>query len=325
MSTTLIIRQAEVENANAISGLTWGFPSITHFLGFTHRLSRALYEERQLTLNGCGIVVHSHQVQACQPAGYEWRFALTRNPLTKEGNTAPFNEEGRVNFSVSMVIECEFTLDQLVRSGESTGEAKQWLESKVALLAERYRLAGGMVTSIRGVEWHDLPVMSQCREARKLRYSLLPGFTLLSRHTLLHEHHQQQCELKPQQLLDSLLDFVTLKYAPSSPESTTGTVEWARLEKPAEGYLAPVAVGYQAISPLYPAGAVARSRDRETPFRFAESLYTLGEWKSPHRLDNLDALIWRYHPLPDSYLCLNGELYSGTQVNAAMTYDYDDY
>ncbi|HHH1607741.1 TPA: type I-F CRISPR-associated protein Csy2, partial [Yersinia enterocolitica] len=39
MSYLIVLRHVQVENANAISGLTYGFPAMTHFLGYTHALS----------------------------------------------------------------------------------------------------------------------------------------------------------------------------------------------------------------------------------------------------------------------------------------------
>ena len=36
MSSLILLRRVRVENANAIAGLTYGFPAITHFLGFSH-------------------------------------------------------------------------------------------------------------------------------------------------------------------------------------------------------------------------------------------------------------------------------------------------
>ena len=40
MSNLIIIRNVQVEYANAQAGLTWGFPAITAFMGFAHALSR---------------------------------------------------------------------------------------------------------------------------------------------------------------------------------------------------------------------------------------------------------------------------------------------
>jgi CRISPR-associated protein Csy2 len=47
---------------------------------------------------------------------------------------------------------------------------------------------------------------------------------------------------------------------------------------------------------------VANTRDSTTPFRFVESLISLGEWRGPHRLDCLEQLLWRYESEPDAGL-----------------------
>lgn len=45
MSYLLLLPHIRIENANAVSGLTWGFPSMTHFLGYVHALSRKVVDE----------------------------------------------------------------------------------------------------------------------------------------------------------------------------------------------------------------------------------------------------------------------------------------
>jgi CRISPR-associated protein Csy2 len=37
MNQYILIERIKVQNANAIAGFTWGFPAITHFLGFVHK------------------------------------------------------------------------------------------------------------------------------------------------------------------------------------------------------------------------------------------------------------------------------------------------
>ncbi|MDZ7810031.1 MAG: type I-F CRISPR-associated protein Csy2 [Arhodomonas sp.] len=52
-------------------------------------------------------------------------------------------------------------------------------------------------------------------------------------------------------------------------------------------------MGYGALGPLHEAGtAVEGARDDRSPFRFVESLYSIGEWKSPHRLQSPADLLW---------------------------------
>lgn len=301
MRSTLLLRHLRVENANAIGGLTYGFPAISHFLGFSHALSRRLEQTYGLTLGGCAVVAHGAELHS-QPLGNhrEQVFALTRNPLTREGKTAPFNEEGRMHLDVSLLIECQFDADDLPCSSslaQSLTELTTWFARTVPTL----RLAGGTILSVAQIRWcerFDEPTL------RRLRMSLLPGFALVCRHDLLTEHHQRRQQTAPQcELLDSLLDFVTLRH--QAQQDDAGAVSWHQVAKPASGYLVPLAVGYQGISPLHAPGTLPGSRDRESPFRFVESIYTLGQWISLHRVQDLDALLWRYRHQEPYYLCEN--------------------
>lgn len=301
MKSTLLLHHLKVENANAISGLTYGFPAISHFLGFTHALSRRLERAFGLTLGGCAVIAHRTELQS-QPLGNrrEQVFALTRNPLTKEGKTAPFNEEGRVHLDISLLIECDFDADQLLKKGaldQRVRELQAWFERTVPTL----RLAGGTITGLGQVQWRE---RYEGRELRRLCMGLLPGFALVCRHDLLTLHHQQRLSAEPgSELLDSLLDFVTLSHQAQQDEA--GAVSWQQLAKPASGYLVSLAVGYQGISPLHDPGTIPSSRDQETPFRFVESIYTLGQWVSPHRTLSIDTLLWRYRHQEPYYLCEN--------------------
>jgi CRISPR-associated protein Csy2 len=315
MKSLLLLRQVEVENANAINGLTYGFPAISHFLGFTHALSRKLDAAHGLTLGGCAVICHQHQLQAYQPGDRgDWVFALTRNPLTKEGNTAPFNEEGRVHLSVSLLIECEFDADDLpFASGDATQDATQltaWLQQQIPCL----RLAGGTITSVQQIRWFERHQEQEAskKQLRQLMMRLLPGFALIGRHELLLAHHQQRQALSPQAtLLDSWLDFMALQYRSQEPGSTElagddGPVAWTLQPKPASGYLVPLMVGYQAISDLHGPGVVAHTRDPRYPFCFVESAYSIGQWLSPHRVESLEQIMWRYQHHDGLYLCHNG-------------------
>ena len=42
MNHVVILHQIRIENANAMAGFTYGFPAITHLLGYVHALSRKL-------------------------------------------------------------------------------------------------------------------------------------------------------------------------------------------------------------------------------------------------------------------------------------------
>lgn len=315
MKSLLILKRMHVQNANAIAGLTWGFPGITNFLGFTHALSRYVEELQGVKLGGCAVVCHSHQVQAYQPAQYsEYVFALTRNPLTKEGKTAPFNEEGRMHMEVSLIIECDFITDDLDFGVASESENIALFEHKLSRKIPTLRLAGGTIQAIENIELHGLneDLEERGKEFRKTMLRLLPGFMLVDRTSLLNEHLSALQQQQPDaDLLDAWLDFSALRYRayPQIPEGETANettpADWRYVAKPGEGWLVPITTGFKAISPLYLPGEVANARDVSVPFRFVESAYGVGQWISPHRVRDLNDIFWRYQQDGDWYLCKN--------------------
>jgi len=88
---------------------------------------------------------------------------------------------------------------------------------------------------------------------------------------------------------------------PGAPEK----LEWA--PEPRPGWIVPIPVGFGALSELLPAGEVQNARDHDTPFRFVESLYSIGQWISPHRLDNVGQVLWyaSTDPVAGLYRCRN--------------------
>lgn len=316
MKAILILHHVKVENATAITGLTYGFPSMSAFLGYTHALSRTLQSKHGLSLGGCGVVCHSHQLQAYRPSPWEdYRFTMTRNPLTKEGNTPSFVEEGRMHMDVSLVIECDFNADKFDFGAGSIEQDVAHFEEYILNLAQTRRLAGGTIQRIRRVEFIELRDDDIPSNIRKQLLRLLPGFALVDRTELLQEHYQHLIQQAPDtELVDAWLDFIAIKYRASvdphgQPDENgmiaDGHCEWDIVPKPANGYLVPMATGFKAISPLYEAGEVVGCRDPNVPFRFVEAAYGIGQWISPHRLTGINDLIWRYHVEDDWYICKN--------------------
>ncbi|NQZ11044.1 MAG: type I-F CRISPR-associated protein Csy2 [Algicola sp.] len=322
MDGVLILRHVSVQNANAIAGTTWGFPAIANFLGFTHALQRQFAAKSDLTelaLLGCGIVCHSHQVQAHKTHEYaDHVFALTRNPLDKTGKSSSFVEEGRMHMDVSLVIPFEAFIE-----GKHERIA---IESVLKTLALRLRLAGGTILDIKKAElWTAKDDEEEnTKLSRRIMRSLLPGFALVSRQAALAEHQQTRKE-QPGTLADydcpstdmqAWLEFSSLTAKPlgnNDNDEQAAKTEWALEKRPYTGWLRPIAVGYKAISPLYQPGEVANVRDGETPVRFVETLYSLGEWLSPHRIKRIEQLYWYYRQDESRgyYQCTND--YSATQ------------
>lgn len=293
MKSYLLLKKIDVQNANAIAGLTYGFPAITNFLGFAHALSRKLAPKVGVTLGGVAVISHKNAVHARQPSGWgDYVFALTRNPLTQQGKTAPINEEGRMSMQVSLLIELEG-----ITSGNE--QKKSQLVAELRCIVPTMRLAGGQITHVQ-----DYLALTDEDQQRKELRRLMPGFALIDRRNYLADHFAAMQQVKPEStLMDAWCDFATLTYKAMpldgdvvNEESEGKTkAQWDYQPKPNAGYLVPLASGYCAISKCYQPGEVANVRDASVPVTFAETAYTVGEWLSVHRLENIQRGIWHYH------------------------------
>ena len=330
----LLLPRLRVQNANAISSpLTWGFPPPSAFTGFTHALQRRLNSQGlDLRFGSVGIACHQFEPQTFQPPGrYTQVFNLTRNPLDKDGNTQAIVEEGRTHLEVSLIItvsgdDCPLNDEQCTA-----------LAANVLHQAEGMRLAGGSIlpNPRRGkhpARWMDWPANREGQSSAfaQLRRHLAPGFVLVSRSQLLADHVTAMQSVRSEATaLDALLDLCALHYTPPTLTTTDAEIatgvgddaadvqvvnapavvskDWTVLRRK-PGWLVPLPVGYAAISPLYAPGEVKIARDNDTPFRFVESVLSLGEWVGPHRIKNLHDLLWRHHAQPEAglYVTHNG-------------------
>jgi CRISPR-associated protein Csy2 len=305
----IIFERISVQDANCIAGFTYGFPAITHFLGFGHALSRKLSASQSVTLQGCAVICHQHQIHAYQPKEYrDYVFAQSKNPPTtkaKAKETPPIIEEGKMNITVSLVMACPDL--NISRKAEI-----KTLAQTIIKLAYQHRLAGGSIQNITAVHILNL---DQQTLSKKLKRLLLPGFVLMDRSDLLTNHYhalkQQQADVE---LMDAWLDFSALKFQAKPKlkenelEATDKTeAEWLRMDKPAKGWIVPITNGFKAISSIYPSDEVANTRDSTTSVCFVEAVHSIGEWRSLHRIKNVSDMLWHYHQEQDWYLCQQGE------------------
>lgn len=328
MKSMLLLKRVKVSNANTIAGLTWGFPAITHFLGFTHALSRHTNATHGVELKGCGVVCHDFQHKTQRNQYDRHSFALTRNPLTSKGETAPFNEEGKMHMTVSLVIDADLFLSQLRYADTSNAGVKLEFEKEIEHKIFTMRLAGGSIESVEQVELVPSVSEVESKVLRRQLKTLIPGFVLVDASHLLPEKYQQlKTEDENTDFVDAWLDFSTLKYrAESLPdqekETVSGSVEW-QLHNKNPGYLVPLMVGYKGISPCYDNSQVSNARDDTTPFRFVESAYGVGQWLSPHRIQSAEQLLWQYCQFDDWYLCKNAYHTDGQKTDEE--FDVNDY
>lgn len=207
MSQYLLINRIKVQGANAVSGFTWGFPAITHFLGFTHNLTLKLEKHADLSdirLSGCAVIAHQHQVHTY---GYN-QFIQSKNPAYQYGEDSknkvgspPIIEEGKMNMTVSLLIGCDGNI------GNREEAMKKWLFCS----CNRQRLAGGTILEIGGIELFTIDD-GQNNNLRALTRKLLPGFVLLDRSAYLEKHVKKlQHQNEQAELFDAWLDFIALK------------------------------------------------------------------------------------------------------------------
>jgi len=281
--------------------MTWGFPSVTAFVGLMHALDRRTADDIPIVFEKVGIICHRFEPMVTTE-GYNREFRLTRNPVDKDGSTAAIVEEGRAHMEVTLV----FGVSGLIPTDAA---AQQGIADIVADALSTMRVAGGSIVPTTSNQRSSratnpaLISMADDREEwqktyKRLRRSWLPGFALVSRHDLLKDRLMEiQAKNKAATLLDAWLDLSSMQITPRATEQTdpqsedmTEVVVWDVVRKP--GWLVPIPVGYGALSDVIPAGGVTRARDSTTPFRFVETLYSVGEWVSPHRLLSVEDMLW---------------------------------
>lgn len=290
MSGVLALRGVRVQNANAVSGLTYGFPAVSGFLGFVEALDLSLRggSTSPRLFDGCAIVSHKHQMLTDSHYGVH-QFALARRPIQPDGKTAPFVEEGRMHLTVTLLIDVQDSIEEFV-------DDPAVLEQRVLATVPTLRLAGGTVLDVRRVEYTDFSDdADEDRTAqRRVLMRCLPGFALVDRSELLSvhlkmlRHHNPECTA-----LEAWMDFGALRYRSVAPDES-GVSDWARVTLPEAGWFVPIATGYNAIAPLQRPGSVVSARDQNVPFAFVESVYGVGQWLSPHRSPDVSSLVWRY-------------------------------
>lgn len=255
-----------------------------------------------IEFEGVGVVCHAFEAQIAQ-GGFERRFHLTRNPNRSNGETAPIVEEGRAHLTVTLVFSARLASRVY---GEDQREA---LGTRIQAEIQSMRIAGGSVLPGRNAQTlrEERPVVRLVPDEdmangdggffRRLACTWLPGFALVSRDDLLPNAKDIPLGDPATAMLDAWLDCARLTSRAETVDTADnagegGTVRW--VSAPKAGWLVPIPVGYASLGPLHPAGSVPGARDAETPFRFVESIWSIGQWISPHRLRSLDQLVWQY-------------------------------
>jgi CRISPR-associated protein Csy2 len=311
----LILPHIKVHNANALSSpYTIGFPAVTGFLGAVHALQRKVNDKGiAVSFDAVGIISHDANLQTYKGTNdFVHSIVGTGNPLDKTGSRSAFIEEARIHLDISLVVK--FT-------GIELEQRDELIDLVNDLLSGHMKIAGGDVFSHHNAKIHIVDT-NEIEGIKKLQRQLMPGYALIERRDLM-----QGAMEEGQDALDSLIDYlavhnnceVTLDEATQEEK-----IKWVSKRK-VSGWVVPIATGFQGISSL---GQAKNQRDEDTPHRFAESMVTLGEFKMPHRINNLDQLFWRYEfeEENDLYLCQQATSLNALPLSAWVDdHEYDEF
>ena len=298
MRPFLLIPHIRIHNANAMSSpYSIGFPAMTAWLGAVHALQRKLQQLpdfETLCLSKVGVSCHQLEVQTHRSKGdFVSSIIGTGNPSDKDGSRPSFIEEARCHVTVSLLIEMS----------ESDPEWEESLPIAIAPMLRQMKMAAGDVLSFREPQVLYLEE-GNASKLKILMQRLMLGHVLVERRQLLQDYVNQNPE---QDVLHALLAHLHIRHRVAVDANQEAIAignnqylwEASRLQA---GWLVPIAVGFQGISPL---GLAQNQRDANTPHRFAESVLTLGEFVMPYRIERIDDMLWHYHvdAEQDLYVC----------------------
>ena len=320
-----------VQNANAISSpMTWGFPAMTAFIGLMQALERQCrHDGFDVHFHGIGVVCHDANPQTQRSAYGQHTFLLTRNPVKANGQTAAIVEEGRMHLEISLIFKVSGN------ACNGTHEESEALAQQLDDRLHRMRIAGGSVLPRQHSQQKRHQVLleplvpSDSAQLNRIKRRLLPGFALVLREDTLTKQLDTLREIQPDAtLMDAWLDLSRFNHGCVTNEE--GNAYWETLRQQ-PGWLVPIPVGYSALSDEIPAHEIANARDPHTPLRFVEPLLSIGEWYSPHRIHDIDELLWRIRPNTDERLFLLDMCASpaansdDTESESEPEYDTTDY
>jgi CRISPR-associated protein Csy2 len=318
----LVFPHLQIQNANAISSpQTHGFPSMTAFLGLMWALERkARSAGIDISFRAVGVICHHHQ-ELVTEEGFVKSFRLTRNPVDKDGSTAAIVEEGRIHLELSLVLAIN------TNSWTTELQTRQADVGKLASILSGMRIAGGTLIPPampwrRQYQPYVVPLTGtqadRQTEFHKAHRRWLPGFTLVARDKLLDECLSElRTENAAASPLDAWLSLSRINWRYHQDDKKESKSGWVN-DRTGRGWIVPIPVGYGALGEVHEPGSVVNARDATTPFRFVESLYSVGEWISPHRLTKPEELLWYAESQPDSglYRCRN-------DYTVAQTFNFD--
>lgn len=279
----LVLPHLKIHNANAMSSpYTIGFPAMTAWLGAVHAIQRKIHALDMSELNSVRFVstaisCHDFNLQTYRGENdYVSSIVSTANPLDKDGNRPAFVEEARCHLEVTLLIEI---------IGLNPDHDAILLE-QLDGICKSMKFASGDLLAMQKPQCFTFDEDSDSAYQSVVRHLML-GHVLIERRDLMVAEMKQGADA-----MYAMLNH--LKIMHRSTQDDGGKVTWTSSRK-TKGWIVPVSVGFQGISPLERA---IEQRDPETPHRFAEAVLTLGEFVLAYKLGadySIEDILWQYH------------------------------
>ena len=304
MSNYLILSHLKVKNANALSSpISIGVPSITAFLGATHKLQRYLNKNgySSVKISGTAIVIHETNLRIF--SGNQKNLLVNSRWPYDTANCKPpsYIPDPKIDFIISLICDVEDENFEIYNE-------EDFLSKIDIALSTEIRIAGGEILPprIKGskatasfkesnkIKYFPGIEPTNPSEIRTIKRLLTPGYVLIERRELLEK--EMEAGKDP---IEAIVDYLAIHH--DCKKNDEDEVEWTRRRKTA-GWLVPISVGYQGLSKPE---IVENQRDNNYLHVFGENLITLGEYKIINSINNFNEIIWKYKTNLDKqlYLC----------------------
>lgn len=280
----LVIGPFSVDNLNATHpDIIAGYPMPTAVAGFGYKLSLDIerLQSGLFKLIGTAVVVHSHSEM----------MGHSKNPVEVPGKeAAPIIDEFRARAELSFILAFEGLDDD----GGSLSDLQD-IGNRLELQSPGWIFGGGKVFPT-GFGTRRIVTATDAASLEDELRKLPPGYGLFDRHDLMEAGVSSGSDT-----LNALLDIVEMVGIEEKPGDET-SIRWSRRQ---DGWVVPLTVGFQAIETprIRPK---SRINDGSTPHVYAETIYSVGEYKSLRTLlalngaDALSGAFWRHCANPSS-------------------------
>lgn len=291
MKKFILIKDISVQNANAFSSVyTAGYPGITSFLGFSHKLQRDINEVEDFTnvkFLGLGVFSKDFTIQCYRENKYSnYKTCLRRHPLSvknKQVTSAAIIEE----------IYCDLTFSLLI---EYTGIRSFENEDVIKILNKSLNInkfSGGDILSFN--EKIEFIVFDEDEDLfnKKIGNKVMVSYALIDRHDLLEKDNSE----------NSIKDLISYLQINCKCQEINNEVEW-NYSKRENGWFVPIPVGFIGITDLKNG---LEQRNEKYQHRFVEPVITLAEFKLAYRINCVSDLLWYYDYDEENklYICKN--------------------